>query len=82
MKVAISGFGRIGRDVARIILEQDREGLELVVINDTGNKETSRFSTDMLVVIVCPWTNSVLLWLPFNFISWSVSFSFGHGLTL
>lgn len=41
MKVAISGFGRIGRDVARIILEQDREGLELVVINDTGNKETS-----------------------------------------
>lgn len=41
MKVAINGFGRIGRDVARIILEQKREGLELVAINDTGNKETS-----------------------------------------
>lgn len=41
MKVAISGFGRIGRDVARIILEQDREGLELVAINDTGDKNTS-----------------------------------------
>lgn len=41
MKVAISGFGRIGRDVARIILEQDREGLDLVAINDTGVKETS-----------------------------------------
>lgn len=41
MKVAISGFGRIGRDAARIILEQDREGLELVAINYTGVKETA-----------------------------------------
>lgn len=41
MKVAINGFGRIGRDVARIILEQEVEGLELVAINDTGSKEVS-----------------------------------------
>lgn len=41
MKVAINGFGRIGRDVARILLEEGREGIELVAINDTGNKETS-----------------------------------------
>lgn len=41
MKVAISGFGRIGRDVARIILERKPEGVELVAINDTGDKEVS-----------------------------------------
>lgn len=41
MKIAINGFGRIGRDVARIILENCTEGLELVAINDTGDKETS-----------------------------------------
>lgn len=41
MKVAINGFGRIGRDVARIILEENKEGLELVAINDTGKKEVS-----------------------------------------
>lgn len=41
MKIAINGFGRIGRDVARIILENDTEGLDLVAINDTGKKETS-----------------------------------------
>lgn len=41
MKVAISGFGRIGRDVARIILERKPEGIELVAINDTGDKEVS-----------------------------------------
>lgn len=41
MKVAINGFGRIGRDVARIILENNTEGLDLVAINDTGKKETS-----------------------------------------
>lgn len=41
MKVAISGFGRIGRDVARVILEEGRENIDLVAINDTGVKETS-----------------------------------------
>jgi len=33
-KVAINGFGRIGRLVARAILERDDHDLELVVIND------------------------------------------------
>jgi glyceraldehyde 3-phosphate dehydrogenase len=32
-KVAINGFGRIGRAVARIIIEKDGD-LELVAIND------------------------------------------------
>ena len=33
-KVAINGFGRIGRLVARAILERDDHDLELVSIND------------------------------------------------
>lgn len=38
MKVGINGFGRIGRDVARILLEEDH-GLELVHINASGDLE-------------------------------------------
>lgn len=37
MKVGINGFGRIGRDVARILLEGKHEELELVHINASGN---------------------------------------------
>jgi len=36
VKVAINGFGRIGRLVARAILERADSGLELVSINDLG----------------------------------------------
>ncbi len=36
VKVAINGFGRIGRLVARAILEKPDCGLELVAINDLG----------------------------------------------
>ncbi len=36
MKVAINGFGRIGRLVARAIIEADRDDLEIVAINDPG----------------------------------------------
>ena len=36
VKVAINGFGRIGRLVARAILERPDCGLELVSINDLG----------------------------------------------
>jgi glyceraldehyde 3-phosphate dehydrogenase len=36
VKVAINGFGRIGRLVARAILERPDCGLELVAINDLG----------------------------------------------
>ncbi|MDO5716775.1 MAG: type I glyceraldehyde-3-phosphate dehydrogenase [Tissierellia bacterium] len=39
MKVGINGFGRIGRDVARILWEQDIPGLELVHINSSGDFE-------------------------------------------
>ena len=37
MKVGINGFGRIGRDVARILLEGKHPELELVHINASGN---------------------------------------------
>ena len=38
MKIAINGFGRIGRAVAKIII--DRPGMELVAINDLTDVET------------------------------------------
>jgi len=37
MKVSINGFGRIGRLVARAILERDDHDLELVAINDLAD---------------------------------------------
>jgi glyceraldehyde 3-phosphate dehydrogenase len=40
-KVAINGFGRIGRAVCRIILDNFSDQLELVAINDPSDKETS-----------------------------------------
>ena len=39
MKVGINGFGRIGRDVARILLENSIPELELVHINASGDLE-------------------------------------------
>ncbi len=41
LKVAITGFGRIGRCVARILA--DRDDMELVAINDTTDKEMTRY---------------------------------------
>lgn len=40
-RVAINGFGRIGRAAARIILEQHAGELELVAINDPSPTETT-----------------------------------------
>ena len=47
-KVAINGFGRIGRLVARAILERDGHGLELVAINDLADAKSNAwlFSRD------------------------------------
>jgi glyceraldehyde 3-phosphate dehydrogenase len=41
VKVAINGFGRIGRLVARAVLEQSTGALELVAINDLGDAESN-----------------------------------------
>jgi glyceraldehyde 3-phosphate dehydrogenase len=40
-KVAINGFGRIGRLVARAILSRPDSGLELVAINDLGDAKSN-----------------------------------------
>ncbi len=40
-KVAINGFGRIGRLVARAILAKPESGLELVAINDLADAESN-----------------------------------------
>src|SRR5689334_976607 len=40
LKIAINGFGRIGRCVARIMFAQGGEDLELVAINDLTSPET------------------------------------------
>lgn len=41
VKVAINGFGRIGRLVARAILERDDHDLELVAINDLADAKSN-----------------------------------------
>ncbi len=48
VKVAINGFGRIGRLVARAILERGDSGLELVTINDLADAKSNAwlFSRD------------------------------------
>ena len=43
LKIAINGFGRIGRMVLRSIVENDRKDLEVVAINNRGNSEVSSF---------------------------------------
>jgi glyceraldehyde 3-phosphate dehydrogenase len=40
-RVAINGFGRIGRNVLRYIIESGRKDLEVVAINDLGSVETN-----------------------------------------
>jgi len=41
VRVAINGFGRIGRNVLRAIAEADRKDIEVVAINDLGPVETN-----------------------------------------
>ena len=40
-KVAINGFGRIGRNVLRALLETPRDDFRIVAINDLAPAETS-----------------------------------------
>lgn len=50
VKVAINGFGRIGRLVARAILERGEGALELVAINDLADAKSNAwlFSRDSI----------------------------------
>ena len=40
-KVAINGFGRIGRLTLRSLLERNLENLEIVAVNDLGDLSTN-----------------------------------------
>ena len=40
-RVAINGFGRIGRNVLRALIEAPRDSFEIVAINDLAPAETS-----------------------------------------
>ena len=41
MRVAINGFGRIGRNVLRAMVESGRDDIKVVLINDLGPVETN-----------------------------------------
>src|SRR5512138_630969 len=41
VRVAINGFGRIGRNILRAIVESKRKDIEVVAINDLGPVETN-----------------------------------------
>ena len=41
VRIAINGFGRIGRNVLRAIAEADRKDIEVVGINDLAPVETN-----------------------------------------
>ncbi|MCV5232638.1 glyceraldehyde 3-phosphate dehydrogenase N-terminal domain-containing protein, partial [Escherichia coli] len=41
VKVAINGFGRIGRLVLRAMIESGRDDVECVAINDLGSPEAN-----------------------------------------
>ena len=46
VKIAINGYGRIGRMVLRALYEGDRRGeIEIVAINDLGDAETNAYLT-------------------------------------
>ena len=41
LKVGINGFGRIGRNILRGIIESGRNDIEVVAINDLGSVDTN-----------------------------------------
>ena len=41
IKVAINGFGRIGRNILRAHYEYKKHGLQFVAINDLGDAKTN-----------------------------------------
>jgi glyceraldehyde 3-phosphate dehydrogenase len=41
LRLAINGFGRIGRNVMRAVIEQNRKDVEVVAINASGSLETN-----------------------------------------
>jgi len=58
VKVGINGFGRIGRAVARILLQRGSENLELVAVNDLADAKSLAhlFKYD---TVMGPWKGTV-----------------------
>ena len=38
-KIAINGYGRIGRNIVRVLRDRGHENLELVAVNDLADPE-------------------------------------------
>ena len=45
IKIAINGYGRIGRNTLRALYEAGRKDIQIVAINDLGNAETNAHLT-------------------------------------
>ncbi|TSA48881.1 MAG: type I glyceraldehyde-3-phosphate dehydrogenase [Nitrosomonadales bacterium] len=45
IRVAINGYGRIGRNILRALYESGRKDIQIVAINDLGNAETNAHLT-------------------------------------
>jgi glyceraldehyde 3-phosphate dehydrogenase len=45
IKVAINGYGRIGRNVLRALYESGRKDIKIIALNDLGNAETNAHLT-------------------------------------
>ncbi len=45
IKVAINGYGRIGRNILRAVYESDRDDIQIVAINDLGDANTNAHLT-------------------------------------
>ena len=52
VKVAINGFGRIGRNILRASIENNRKDIEVVAINDLGSPEMNLHCLNMTVYMV------------------------------
>ncbi len=63
-KVAINGFGRIGRLALRAIIESGRKDLDVVAINDLGS---AKFNAHLLQYDSVTWINSYIAGGPKDF---------------
>ena len=52
VRVAINGFGRIGRNILRAVAEAGRTDIEVVAINDITSVETNAHSAE---IRLRPW---------------------------
>jgi glyceraldehyde-3-phosphate dehydrogenase/erythrose-4-phosphate dehydrogenase len=55
IRVAINGFGRIGRAVFRIVAQRPESGIEIVAINDLADD-------DVLANMTLLWARSASRW--------------------